>query len=216
MDFAAVIARQLTIRKEQADATIELLDAGNTIPFIARYRKEATFGLDEEQIRQVAELIEKLRTLEERRAAILQSIEEQGKLTDELKVQIQAADTMTALEDGSAFVAQLDSTGQATWAKVLPSDSITDDVAVGPDGKVHFVGRFANDEVLYTYDPTSDTLTPRRTVAGNVTANEIRTSSVAVSTTGAVWFSGSFKETINLGTGALSTSTVAAFLLKID
>ncbi len=99
MDFAAVIARQLAIRKEQAAAAIALLDAGNTIPFIARYRKEATFDLDEEQLRGVSELIEKLRALEERRAAVLQSIQEQGKLTEELQDRILAADTMTALED---------------------------------------------------------------------------------------------------------------------
>ncbi len=99
MDFVKSIAAQIAIRPEQAAAAIELLDAGNTIPFIARYRKEATHNLDEEQLRQVSSLIEKLRALEERRQAVLQSVEEQGKLTPELRQQIEGAATMTALED---------------------------------------------------------------------------------------------------------------------
>ncbi|WP_374689422.1 Tex family protein, partial [Promineifilum sp.] len=76
-----------------------LLDDGNTIPFIARYRKEATGTLDEEQLRAIAEQIERLRALDERRAAILASVEEQGKLTPELRAHFEAALTMTALED---------------------------------------------------------------------------------------------------------------------
>jgi hypothetical protein len=124
--------------------------------------------------------------------------------------------SFTAPEEGAAFIANITEAGQATWVKALPTASITDDVAVGPDGKVYLVGKFANNEILYTYDPASDTLNPRKTVAGNATDNEIRTTSVAVSTTGAVWLSGNFKKTINLGTGALSTTTVATFLLKID
>ncbi len=99
MDFVKELALQLHIRPEQAAATVELLDAGNTIPFIARYRKEATRGLDEEQLRQLSELLEKLRALDERRQAILKSIAEQEKLTPELQQQIEAATTMTALED---------------------------------------------------------------------------------------------------------------------
>ena len=99
MNFSQEIAQQLSIRTEQASATIELLDSGNTIPFIARYRKEATHGLDEEQLRLLGELLEKLRQLDERRQTVLKSIEEQGKLTPELQAQIEAARTMTALED---------------------------------------------------------------------------------------------------------------------
>ncbi len=99
MTYAQQIARQLDIRPEQAGATIELLDADNTLPFIARYRKEATGGLDEEQIRQVIELLEKFRALDERRDTVLKSIEEQGKLTLELATQINQAETLTALED---------------------------------------------------------------------------------------------------------------------
>lgn len=99
MTHAQQIASQIKVKTEQVSATIELLDAENTLPFIARYRKEATGGLDEDQIRQIIELLEKLRAVDERRSAILKSIEEQGKLTSELHDQIQAAETLTALED---------------------------------------------------------------------------------------------------------------------
>jgi len=80
-------------------AVINLLDEGNTVPFIARYRKEMTDSLDDEQIRIIADELVRLRALDERRASILASIEEQGKLTDELRDAITAAVTMTALED---------------------------------------------------------------------------------------------------------------------
>lgn len=93
------IASLLHITERQVTATIELLDADNTIPFIARYRKEVTSSLDEEQIRNIADLLEKLRTLDERRATILKSIDDQGKLIPELKAQILAAETRTQLED---------------------------------------------------------------------------------------------------------------------
>lgn len=98
-DYAGKIAAQLTIRVPQVTATIDLLDSGNTIPFIARYRKEVTGGLDEEQLRAIQSQVEALRKLDERRESILASIEEQGKLTADLRAQLQAADTLTALED---------------------------------------------------------------------------------------------------------------------
>ena len=98
-EYAGKIAAQLTIRPPQVAATIELLDAGNTIPFIARYRKEVTGGLDEDQLRAIQSQLEALRKLDERRESILASIEEQGKLTPELRTQLLAADTLTALED---------------------------------------------------------------------------------------------------------------------
>jgi len=94
-----LIAAAINIKPTQVNATIELLDAGNTIPFIARYRKEMTGGLDEEQLRQVESAVEKRRALDERTITILASIEEQGKLTDELRAQIAAAATLTELED---------------------------------------------------------------------------------------------------------------------
>lgn len=124
--------------------------------------------------------------------------------------------TMSAQQKGSAFLARITAGGQAVWAKAVPSESIADGVAIGPDGKAYLVGQFANDEILYTYDPAGDTLSARKTVTGNATDNGLRTQNVAVSTSGAVWISGSFKGTINLGTGALSTSTVATFLLKLN
>jgi len=99
MTYATIIANEIKVRPQQVEATIELLDAGNTLPFIARYRKEATGTLDEEQIRLITEQLEKLRAVDERRAAILKSIEEQGKLTPGLKTQVDAADSLTALED---------------------------------------------------------------------------------------------------------------------
>ena len=99
LDFAKSIAQTLSIRPDQVAATIELLDEGATIPFIARYRKERTGTLDEEQLRQVQALLEKGRALEERRTAVIASVEEQGKMTPELLGKFQTADNMTALED---------------------------------------------------------------------------------------------------------------------
>lgn len=98
-DYANPIAVSLKLRPNHVAAVIELLDGGNTVPFIARYRKEMTGTMDEEQIRGVQEQVERLRTLDERRAVILASIEEQGKLTPELNEKISAAVTLTELED---------------------------------------------------------------------------------------------------------------------
>ena len=99
MTHAEQISSQLNVRPSQVTAVINLLDDGNTVPFIARYRKEMTGSLDDEQIRMIADELVRLRALDERRASILASIEEQGKLTDELRQSINAAVTMTALED---------------------------------------------------------------------------------------------------------------------
>jgi uncharacterized protein len=99
MTYAEKIANLLSLRAAQVQAVIEMLDEGNTIPFIARYRKERTDTLDEEQLRSVESWINKLRALDERRTTVLASIEEQGKLTDELRSSIAAAETLTAIED---------------------------------------------------------------------------------------------------------------------
>ncbi len=99
MTHAEQIASQLNVKPSQVTAVINLLDEDNTVPFIARYRKEMTGSLDDEQIRIIADELVRLRALDERRASILASIEEQGKLTDELRDSINAAITMTALED---------------------------------------------------------------------------------------------------------------------
>src|SRR5215472_9487016 len=93
------LATELAVRTQQISAAVALLDAGSTVPFIARYRKEATGGLDDIQLRSLEERLGYLRELEERRASILASITEQGKLTPELKISLEAADTKQRLED---------------------------------------------------------------------------------------------------------------------
>ncbi|MFZ2362007.1 MAG: Tex family protein [Anaerolineae bacterium] len=95
----ATIAQELGLQPYQVAGAVELLDAGNTIPFIARYRKEATGGLDEVQLRLVEARLGYLRNLAERKQAVLASIEEQGKLTDELRAGIEAATTLQQVED---------------------------------------------------------------------------------------------------------------------
>ncbi|MER7204520.1 Tex family protein, partial [Streptomyces sp. NPDC000188] len=93
------IAEELGVRERQVKAAVELLDGGSTVPFIARYRKEATEMLDDAQLRTLEERLRYLRELEERRAAVLDSVREQGKLTDELAAQIMSAETKARLED---------------------------------------------------------------------------------------------------------------------
>ena len=99
MDFTNRLAAEFKLRPQQVQAAVELLDAGNTIPFIARYRKEATGSLDDQVLREMAERLEYLRNLEKRREEIAASLEEQGVLTDELKVQLSKAATLSELED---------------------------------------------------------------------------------------------------------------------
>ena len=97
--IAVRLAEELKIQVRQVDATITLLDEKSTVPFIARYRKEATGGLDDTQLRLLDERLTYLRELDARRETILKSIEEQGKLTPELAAAIAAADTKARLED---------------------------------------------------------------------------------------------------------------------
>ena len=97
--ISQLIAQELNVRDSQILAAIQLLDDGNTIPFIARYRKEATGGLDDTQLRHFETRLIYLRELEDRRQTILKSIEEQGKLTDELRDKIQVTQSKTELED---------------------------------------------------------------------------------------------------------------------
>ncbi len=99
INYATIIANQLNVNQRQVEKTIELLESGATVPFIARYRKEATGGLNEVQIAAIRDLLLRLKELDKRREAVLQSIEEQGKLTPELRKAIEAAATMTELED---------------------------------------------------------------------------------------------------------------------
>ena len=99
MTYEEKISKLLNVQTSRVAAAVRLLDEGNTIPFIARYRKEMTGTLDEEQLRQVQEHLSRLRTLDERRDTILASIAEQGKLTPELREAILGAETLTSLED---------------------------------------------------------------------------------------------------------------------
>ena len=92
-------AAELEVRSAQVEAVGKLLEEGATVPFIARYRKEATGNLDEVQIIAIRDRLEQLKALDERRAAVLKSIEEQGKLTPELKEAIEAAETLARVED---------------------------------------------------------------------------------------------------------------------
>lgn len=99
MKIAATIAAEIGVKESQVETALTLLAEGNTVPFIARYRKEATGGLDDSQLRTIEERATYLRELEERKEAILAAIDEQGKLTDELRAQILACETKARLED---------------------------------------------------------------------------------------------------------------------
>lgn len=99
MDIIQVIAQELGVQKWQVEAAVKLIDEGNTIPFISRYRKEATGTLNDEQLRNLYERLNYLRNLEEKKNQVLASIEEQGKLTAELKKQILDAQTLVVVED---------------------------------------------------------------------------------------------------------------------
>ena len=99
LDFTQLIAKELSIQSRQVDAAIRLLKDGNTIPFIARYRKEATGELDEETLRAVDERWRYLEQLSERKREVIRLIDEQDKLTDELREQIEKATKLQEVED---------------------------------------------------------------------------------------------------------------------
>ena len=99
MDINQRLTEELQVKRWQVDAAVKLIDEGNTIPFISRYRKEVTGSLNDEQLRKLYERLIYLRNLEEKKEQVLSSIEEQGKLTEELKVQILAAETLVVVED---------------------------------------------------------------------------------------------------------------------
>ena len=99
MQIIEMIALKLGVKNWQVEAAVKLIDEGNTIPFIARYRKEATGTLTDEQLRELGESLAYLRSLEERKAKVMESIEAQGKLTKELKASIEAAQTLVEVED---------------------------------------------------------------------------------------------------------------------
>ena len=99
MDIIRKLAEELQVRPGQVKAAVELIDEGNTIPFISRYRKEATGALNDEVLRNLDVRLRYLRNLEEKKEQVIASIEEQGKLTDELKAQILSAETLVAVDD---------------------------------------------------------------------------------------------------------------------
>ena len=99
MDINQKLTEELGVKRWQIDAAVKLIDEGNTIPFISRYRKEATGSLNDEQLRKLHERLLYLRSLEDKKEQVLSSIEEQGKLTEELKAQILAAEALVTVED---------------------------------------------------------------------------------------------------------------------
>ena len=99
MNIVKIIAEELNVKEWQVEKTIALIDEGNTIPFISRYRKEATGSLNDEQLRSLDERLTYLRNLDEKKTQVMATIEEQGKLTDELKKQLEEAMTLVAVED---------------------------------------------------------------------------------------------------------------------
>ena len=99
MDIIKKLAQELTIKEEQAKAAVQLIDEGNTIPFIARYRKEMTGALNDETLRNLHERLLYLRNLEEKKEQVINAITEQGKMTDDLKKKILAAETLVAVDD---------------------------------------------------------------------------------------------------------------------
>nr|WP_297461774.1 Tex family protein [uncultured Halomonas sp.] len=167
------LAEELAIRPNQVAAAVELLDGGATVPFISRYRKEATGGLDDSQLRTLEERLRYLRELEERREAVLASIDEQGKLSDALAAQIREADTKQRLEDlylpykkkrrtkaqiareagleplGDALLADPTLDPQATAAGYVDADKGIEDAKAALDGaKQILMERFAEDAEL--------------------------------------------------------------------
>jgi len=109
MDIITKLAEELSIHRQQAEAAVKLIDEGNTIPFISRYRKEATGALNDEVLRNLFERLTYLRNLEEKKQQVISSIEEQGKLTEELKQQISKADAaLMEYKDNSGFFFEYD------------------------------------------------------------------------------------------------------------
>lgn len=102
MDIIKKLAQELTIKEEQAKAAVQLIDEGNTIPFIARYRKEMTGALNDETLRNLHERLLYLRNLEEKKEQVINAITEQGKMTDDLKKKILAAETLVAVSSISS------------------------------------------------------------------------------------------------------------------
>ncbi len=150
MNYSNQIASELKLLSTQVSKTIDLLDAGNTLPFIARYRKEMTGALDEDQLRQIVERLGQLRQLDERRQTILTAIGEQNKLTAELQAQIEAAKTLTALEDLYQPYKQKRRT-RASVARELGLEGLAELIlkqTLGRQSLHEFAKPYLNDQVL--------------------------------------------------------------------
>jgi uncharacterized protein len=148
MDIAKRIAADLQLKSRNVAATIELFDEGNTLPFIARYRKEVTGGLNDEQLRQLRELLTRLRALDERRETILKAIAGQGKLTPELEHNLQAAATRTELEDLYGPFKQKRRT-RASLARLRGLEDLAQEILLQAPGAdpIKLAGAFLNEEV---------------------------------------------------------------------
>ncbi|MCA0351943.1 MAG: RNA-binding transcriptional accessory protein [Chloroflexi bacterium] len=147
MDYAYLIAKSLTVRAEQVTAAIQLFDAGNTLPFVARYRKEQTGGLDEEQLRSIQSQIARLRELDERREAILSALREQGNLSDELAQALAAATDKTTLEDLYAPFKPKRRT-RASIARERGLEGLADIIQMQPNDPIDATARqFLNEQV---------------------------------------------------------------------
>ena len=99
MDILQIIADELSVKYKQVENAVNLIDEGNTIPFIARYRKEVTGGLSDEQLRTLGDRLNYLRNLDERKEEVRKSIEEQGKMTEEIEKALQNAKILAEVED---------------------------------------------------------------------------------------------------------------------
>ncbi|MEJ2485488.1 MAG: Tex-like N-terminal domain-containing protein, partial [Anaerolineales bacterium] len=157
MDLTQSISKQLNISPHQVSTTIKLLDEGNTVPFISRYRKEKTGSLDEEQIRFISEWTSKLRSLEDRRQTILASITEQGKLTPTLEKELLDAETMTALEDLYAPYKPKRRT-RASIAKELGLEPLAEQIVAQPIKSLpaeQLARPFLNDQLMSIEDVLS-------------------------------------------------------------
>ena len=128
------IAEELKIRENQVENTIKLIDEGNTIPFIARYRKEVTGGLSDETLRELGERLAYLRNLEKRKEEVINSIEEQGKLTDEILQAVAIAKTLAEVEDIYRPYKQKKKT-RATVAKAKGLEPLADIIIAQTDRK---------------------------------------------------------------------------------
>ena len=144
MDVIRKLAEELNIKPAQAQAAVKLIDEGNTIPFIARYRKEATGALNDEVLRNLSERLTYLRNLEEKKESVIASIEEQGKLTEELREQILSAETLVVVERSlpalspEAAHPRHDCPGAGAGATGKPDSAAEDDgVSVGGGREIH-------------------------------------------------------------------------------